>query len=102
MYIPDKYKQKVKASTIILVIICFAAQFAYESVYVIKPGEQIIVTRFGAIEKGPIKKPGYHFKLYRFDQVVRYPSKQTMVQIDFIGCPPRANPFRADVNFTIS
>ncbi|MDY6906113.1 MAG: hypothetical protein SWH61_15680 [Thermodesulfobacteriota bacterium] len=102
MQLPDKYTQKVKAPIIILAIISLAAQFAYESVYVINPGEQIIVSRFGKIIKGPIKTPGYHFKLGNADQVVRYPSEQTNVQIDFRGCPPRAKPFRADMNFIIS
>ena len=90
-----------KKWSIVLAAILFIASIVYESVYIINPDEQIILTRFGKIEKGTIKEPGYHIKLYRIDQVVRYPSKQIMANIEFTGCPPRMPAYHATMSFII-
>ena len=92
---------KKKKIFIVLTIILVTAQVANESVFKINPGEQIILTRFGEIEKGPIREPGYHFKFYRFDQVIRYPSKKTVVNLDFAGCPPRIPTYNISMSFII-
>ena len=91
-----------KKLLIILAVILLIGQIVYESVYVINQDEQIILTRFGKIMKGTIKEPGYHIKLYRIDQVVRYPSKQIMANIEFTGCPPRMPAYHATMSFIIA
>jgi hypothetical protein len=85
---------------IIIVAIFLIAQIVYKSVYTINPDEIIILTRFGKVEKGPIKKPGYHFKLF-IDQVVRYPSKEVMINMELPGCPPRIPVYYATMSLVI-
>ncbi len=86
---------------IILAVILFIGHIVYESVYIIDEDEQIIITRFGRIEKGPIKEPGFHFKLYRIDQVVRYPSKEIEVDLKFAGCPRIITAYNATMRIII-
>lgn len=64
----------IKKKWLITAAVLFAvAQIAYESVFRVTTGEQVILDRFGKVEKAPITGSGYHLKFYRFDQIVRYP-----------------------------
>lgn len=60
----------------------------YYSIYEVKTDEQIILTRFGSIQKGLIVKPGYHFKFFHLDQVRRYPTSNLSVAFTSPQCMP--------------
>ncbi len=72
---------------IIIAIFIFAiAEIIYNSVYKVEAGEQVIITRFGALKEGPITEPGYHLKFYKADTVVRYPTSEVLTKVDFSEC----------------
>ncbi len=62
--------------------------FLYSSIYKVKTDEQVILTRFGAIQKGPIVEPGYHFKFFTLDTVRRYPTSNLTVEFTSPSCTP--------------
>ena len=68
------------------------AQIAYESVFRVTTDEQVLLTRFGKVEKAPITESGYHLKFYRFDQIVRYPKSVVSIVLKFSECSSREVP----------
>ena len=78
-----KTSTKLKIGVAVVLVIF---QLIYSSVYKVDENEQVIVTRFGAIRKGPITKPGYHFKFLEFDQVKRFPTSEILTETQFDPC----------------
>lgn len=87
---------------IIAVLLLALAQIAYESIFRVTTGEQVLLARFGKVEKGPITEPGYYLKFYRFDQIVRYPISVVSIVLKFSKCSSRQLPPGGIVKFTIT
>ncbi len=95
--VTSRKKLNIIAATLLFIVV-----MGYNSIYEVEDNEQIIITRFGKIREGPITKPGFHFKFFNLDTVVRYPTSELLTKVQLGGCSTQLPITGITLNYIIS